>query len=170
MRATALALFAATAGLFVSLGAPAGAAPVPKHLVKEADSSEQGKLQGRWKLESISLANMPVPVGGKELEMTLEIRGDTLTATTMGRVTTAKVKIDAADGLKRLAATNIQTLNADGKPIGKEDDAAFGYTLEGDKLVLASNIGGTGKGNAADPAKPGDSTAVMVLTRIKDKN
>jgi uncharacterized protein (TIGR03067 family) len=149
------------------------AAPVPKHLMKEGDNTEQSKLQGKWKLESIQLGEMNLGGAAIGIEGYFEFRGDQLTVSMQGQTVTATVKLDTADGLKRLATTNTKKVGADGKPAGKEDDVTFGYVIEEDKLMIAvrADLAGGGKMTGPiDPKKPGPNGVVMVLTRIKAKN
>ena len=50
----------------------------------------------------------------------------------------------------------------------REDDMAFGYCRDGDKLTLATTYNGNG---AVDPAKAGDNALITPkVTRIKEKN
>jgi uncharacterized protein (TIGR03067 family) len=165
MRTAAFLLLACTAS-----AGTAGAAPVPKHLVKEAENTEQSKLQGKWKLESIEIGGMNLGLP-ETIDGTFEFRGDKLTVAMQGQTVTATVKLDSADGLKRLATTNTQKVGADGKPLGKEDDATFGYVLDGDKLMIGTRPNAAGRGSGPiDPKKPGEGGVVMVLTRVKAKN
>ncbi|MCI0703084.1 MAG: hypothetical protein L0241_18560 [Planctomycetia bacterium] len=157
--------------LMASVG-PVGAAPVPKHLMKEP-GSDKGKLQGKWKLQSLRLGGMDVGgdlAGG--IDMVLEFRGDKLIVTANiggnGTMTgTADVKIESG-AVKRISSSNIQTTDGNGKPIntGAKNDA-FGYLLEGDKLILAATPGGGDGNTLADPNKPDKNTMIMVLTRVK---
>jgi len=167
---TSLLLFAASVALAASLGGTAVAAPVPKHLMKPIENTESDRLQWKWKLESLTIGNMALT--GKEFEMVLEFRGGAMTAHGQGTVTTATVKLDAADGMKRITTTTIRVANTQGMPLRNESDEAFGYTLDDDKLVLAMTVGADApKGIAADPTKkPADDVVVLVLTRVKDKN
>lgn len=169
MRTAAFLLCVGVAAVVGFSGTPMSAAPVPKHLMKEAENTEQSKLQGTWKLESVSLGNMPLQAGGQNaLEMTLEFRGDKMSGNSQGKALSATIKLDVADGVNRLATINTQTTDNQGKP-AKEEDVTFGYVIDGDKLTLATTMGGKVKG-AVDPTKPGNDTVVLVLTRIKEKN
>ena len=149
-------------------------APVPKHLLKEGDNTEQGKLQGVWKLTSLRVGG--TEVGGEAaagIEMTMEIRGDAMTARVAqgpAHRVTAKIKLDTADGVKRFSTTNTQKTDADGKPTGKEEDVTCGYAIDGDTMTWAMIPGANGKATPADPAKPGANAILMVFTRVKDKN
>jgi uncharacterized protein (TIGR03067 family) len=164
--------------LLLGLSGSAGlaAAPVPKHLMKEGDTTEQGKLQGVWKFTSVRLGGTEVSVektGGSD--MRVEIRGDTMTVTSsQGNVApqrvTAKLKLDTADGVKRFSTTNTQKTDTDGKPTGKEEDVSCGYAIDGDTMTWAMVPGANGKAVFADPAKPGANAILMVFTRVKDKN
>ena len=175
MRTRAFLLLAALSGSVVVLaGTPAPGAPVPKHLMKDGDNTEQGKLQGKWKLMSLRLGGMEI--GGDiaaGIEMTMEIRGDTMTARVAqgpAQRITAKIKLDTADGVKRFTTTNTQKTDTDGKPAGKEADVTFGYAIDGDKMTWAMVPGANGNAELADPAKPGANAILMVFTRVKDKN
>src|SRR5437763_62584 len=137
MRTFALVLFAAVAVIVSSVGKPAAAAPVPKHLMKEPET-DKAKLQGKWKLQSLKLGEMelgPDLIG--TLEMVFELRGDTLTATVNAAGTvqksTATVKYPAAGGTgpKRISMTDAKTVDQNGKAVnngGKKDDS-FTYTI-----------------------------------------
>jgi uncharacterized protein (TIGR03067 family) len=175
MRTCAFLLLASLSGSAIVLtGTPAPGAPVPKHLMKDGDNTEQGKLQGKWRLTSIRLGG--TEIGGNVaagIEMTMEIRGDTLTANVMQGPTqrvTAKIKLDTADGVKRFSTTNTQKTDADGKPNGREEDVTCGYAIDGDKMTWAMVPGANGKAELADPAKPGANAILMVFTRVKEKN
>ena len=176
MRPTAFVLLVALTAFAVGQ-APvvlAGTAPVPKHLMKEPENDDKAKLQGKWKLESLQLGKMPLPVGSDGgLEVTLEFRGDTLTGVAPNQTTTATIKLDTVEGLKRLSTMNTRTVGKDGKPIGQDENTVFGFVIDGGKLLLATTTDfdgrGSGRGQAADPKKPGDDTIVMVLVRVKDK-
>ena len=175
MRTCAFLLLATLSGsAVVFTGTPAPGAPVPKHLMKEGDNTDQGKLQGVWKLTSIRIGG--TEIGGDiatGVDMTMEIRGDTMTANVMPGPTqrvTAKIKLDTADGVKRLSTTNTQKTDTDGKPNGKEEDVTCGYAIDGDKMTWAMVPDANGKVAPADPAKPGANAILMVFTRVKDKN
>jgi uncharacterized protein (TIGR03067 family) len=150
------------------VGVPASAAPVPKHLMKEAENTEETKLQGRWKLESLGVGGIQPQGGvGQQVEMTLEFRGTKLTGTSEGRGMNATFKLDIVDGVKRLAITDTKAVDRMGQPVA-EEDVTFGYCIiDGAKLTLAATIDGK---RAVDPAKAGDNALVLVLTRIKEKN
>src|SRR5205809_4073977 len=81
MRSAAFLLLATLTGFAVFRTGPAAAlAPVPKHLMKEAENTEQAKFQGKWKLESLTFGNMALPAGAAGgIELTLEIRDSKLT-------------------------------------------------------------------------------------------
>jgi uncharacterized protein (TIGR03067 family) len=177
MRFAVFLVLAVLSGFVLTFAGSLGvAAPVPKHLMKEAENTDQAKLQGKWKLESIALGGMPLPNnaagpnGG--LEMILEFRGDKLTVTGPNDNVTATIKLDTVDGVKRCATVNTQKLDKDGKPAGKEEDVTFGYIIDGDKLTFAVRMDpGSGKSTtAADPSKPGTDTVLIVFTRVKEKN
>src|SRR5262245_49033366 len=67
MRSSAFVLLTTVSRFSVFLAGSAsgfaGAAPVPKHLMKEPENTEQSKLQGKWKLESLRLGEMALPAG-----------------------------------------------------------------------------------------------------------
>jgi uncharacterized protein (TIGR03067 family) len=154
--------------LFVFVGANAVAAPVPKHLLKESNT-EQSRLQGRWKLESVQYGGNTVG-GTQGIEMTIEIRGDTLITTSSWMTTKAIMKLDKVDGVLRLAMINNKAIEVHHAGPTLVDNSQYSYTLEGDKLTLATNmIVGTKRSTAADPTKPaGDNTVLTVFTRIKE--
>jgi uncharacterized protein (TIGR03067 family) len=144
------------------------AAPVPKP--KDGENPDQARLQGTWKLESLVIGGMPpTPY---LFEMTYEIRGDKLTMKSDKHTYTAVIKLETVDGLKRLTMTNHQKVDPDGKPGEKQDDVIFGYTIDGDKLQLATRPSkDTGKiTEPENPNKPGPDSVVRVFTRVKDKN
>jgi uncharacterized protein (TIGR03067 family) len=163
MRIAALVLF----GL-VAFAARGVAAPVPKHLMKEAEG-EKAKLQGKWKVEAMRLGGKDLAAGAN-FDMTIEFRGDTLTATSniagTARKTTATLKHDAAAGAKRFTTVETTTTPLDGKgaPMNEKDES-FGYALDGDKLLLGAAGGGSKE--APDPLKPGPNDVVLVLVRVK---
>ncbi len=161
----------AFAAALVASAGPAAAAPVPKHLMKEPEG-DQGKLQGKWKLQSLRMGGMDV--GGdlaKSIDLVMEFRGDKLvvTANVPGQggamKSTGTVKFDPK--AKTITATQMEAVGPDGKPVNKSGPAtqAMGYVLDGDKLTFASSTGGD---RAADPAKPGPNTIVMTFTRLKE--
>lgn len=161
-----LVLFALTAAV-VTLVGPAAAAPVPKHLMKEAEGGDKAKLQGKWRVQSITFGgrNAEEPLRGSE--MVIEFRGDKLIATTTGatnRSTTGTVEF-GANGTKRF--TTVETTTADGGGAPRtEQDEAFGFAFDGDKLLLGVSPGAGGK-EAPDPLKPGPGDGVIVLVRVK---
>jgi uncharacterized protein (TIGR03067 family) len=162
------ALFVPVVVVVSSLGA--GAAPVPKHLMKEPES-EKAKLQGKWRVESLRVGGKDGNDLGQGLDMVIEFRGDTLTATTTGpnrnRTTTATVKHDATAGAKCFATVNTVTVDHDGKSAPTEEkNEGFAYAFDGDKLLLAVQIGSKER---ADPLKPGPNDLVITLTRVKEK-
>jgi uncharacterized protein (TIGR03067 family) len=169
MRTRVLVLLAGLVA--VAAWGPASASPIPKHLMKDAGNADQAKLQGKWKLKSIRFQGMDL--GGEAaagIQMTLEIRGDTMTAVAQGHRVTAKFKLDTVDGVKRFASTGGQKQDGDGKPLGKEEDQSFGYAIDGDTLTWAMRIADPNKGPPVDPAKAGADAAVIVFTRVKDKD
>jgi uncharacterized protein (TIGR03067 family) len=177
MRTTVFLTLAVLSGFVIPYACSAGvAAPVPKHLMKEAENTEQSKLQGKWKLESTGIGGLPVrgnpngPNGG--LDITLEFRGDKLTATGPQPTLVSKIKLDTIEGVKRCTTFDALQLGQDGKPDEKKDGEAFGYIVDGNKLTIAVRLDATGgKANtAADPSKPNTDTILMVFTRVKDKN
>jgi uncharacterized protein (TIGR03067 family) len=176
MRFAPFLVLAVVSGLVLTFAGSSGvAAPVPKHLMKEAENTDQAKLQGKWKVESVGFEGTPVTKDANGPDdahvLTLEIRGDQLTVTG-GNNFTAKIKLDTDGGVKRCTTVGAQKLDQDGKPAGKEADVAFGYIIDGDKLTLAERI--NPRGNKAttvdDPSKPGTGALLWVFTRVKDKN
>jgi uncharacterized protein (TIGR03067 family) len=146
------------------------AAPVPKHLMKETENTDQARLQGTWKLESLSIGGMPP--AAYNFETTYEIHGDKLTMRSEKHTATAIIKLDVVDGLKRLTMTSLKQVDPDGKPGEQLDDMIFGYTVAGDTFLLATRPAkDTGKtSEPVDPNKPGSEGVVRVFTRAKDKN
>lgn len=167
MRTAVILLVLGFAGV-LQTGVPAGAAPVPKHLMKAPDNTEETQLQGRWKLENLAVGG-GIPqggIGGPQMEITLEFRGTKVTGSSQGRAVSATLKLEIVDGFKRLAMTNTQTVDGTGKPV-KEDDVTFGYSIVGDKLTLATTLEGKGP---VDPTKPGNNALVLTFNRVKEKN
>jgi uncharacterized protein (TIGR03067 family) len=163
MRFARVMLFAVLVGFVVLFaGTVAVAAPVPKHLQKDGES-EQTKFQGKWKVLSIKVGGMEI--GATGFDMHLEFRGDTFTAIANDQTTTAKVKFDVVDGVKRMTTSESQTLGRDGKPVRTSRDESVGYTLDGDKLTVAT----TQDQKPIDPAKADKNAIVMVLVRVKDE-
>jgi hypothetical protein len=170
LRTTTLALFGLSAAVVLSLGATTGAAPVPKHLMKEPEG-DKAKLQGKWKVESIRMGDQDLGgLLGGNFEMVIEFQGETFTAAAniagMHQKSTAIVKY-GTDGKKQLSMTNTQTVDATGKPVnnGGQKDESFGYALDGGKLILASPA--NGEKRIVDPLKPGPKDIVIVLARVK---
>ncbi|MCI0703085.1 MAG: hypothetical protein L0241_18565 [Planctomycetia bacterium] len=174
MRIPAIMLFALGV-VFVGSVGPMVAAPVPKHLMKELEG-DQKKLQGKWKLQSLRMGD--VELGGdlrNTIEMAMEFRGNTFTMTANIAPTnqfmksTATIKFEDSKP-KRMRVTHVKTVDRDGKAIepNGQKEGAFGYTLDGDKLTLAANSDGKDKSTAADPAKPGPNTVIMVFVRVKE--
>jgi hypothetical protein len=163
-----LALFGFAAAV-VALAGPVAAAPVPKHLKAEQEKGDRAKLQGKWKVEAVR--GPGIGRGGPnllaELEMVFEFRDDALTATVTGRglnlVVISTLKFDPGGARRVRAVDAVQT--GPGAPM-KMPDEAFGFAFDGDKLLLATRAGGTGK-EAGDPLKPGPADAVFVLVRVK---
>ena len=166
MRIVALVMFAA---LMASAGSPVAAAPVPKHLMKEPES-DQGKFQGKWKLQGLKMGGMDLGNNVPQtLNMLMELRGDKLIVSVnlpgQAMKSTATVKFDSK--AKRISATQVEVVDGDGKPVNNPGPTtqAMGYALDGDKLVFASDQTGAA---AADPTKPGANTVVMTFTRVKE--
>ena len=164
VRTVALALFGVVAAVVFSSGV-AAKAPVPKQQVE----GDRAKLQGKWKVETLKVGGQDVLAGlGPNFNMVVEFQGDRFAATAnIGdtvQKTTAKVKYGTGDA-KQITTTEMQTVDADGKPIDAQKEEAFGYTFDGDKLLLASGVGK----RAADPLKPGPEDVVIVLARVKQK-
>ena len=93
----------------VLLGVQASAAPVPKHLMKEAENTEEAKIQGRWKLENLGGGGDPAPGPGAAAGDDTEFRRDKMTVHSKDQVVSATIKLDIADGVKCLAITNAQS-------------------------------------------------------------
>jgi uncharacterized protein (TIGR03067 family) len=166
MRTAALVLF----GIAVGATPQAAGAPVPKHLMKEAEG-EKAKLQGKWKVEAMRMGGKDIPgLGGQNFDMTIEFRGDKLTATAniggTARKTDATLKHDATAGARRFTTVGTTTTPLDGKGAPKnEKDELFGYAFDGEKLLLGAAAGGSKE--APDPLKPGANDIVIVLARVK---
>jgi uncharacterized protein (TIGR03067 family) len=167
---TAVLVGLGTIAALALVGLPgAAAAPVPKHLQK-APAADTGKLQGKWKVEALQLGGKDVLGAGQNFDIVVEFRGDALAvAADIGggaQKTTATVKHNPA-GAKRFTNTDERTVDRNGKPInsGAGPDLTFGYTFDGDKLVLAVGVGDAKP--AADPLKPGPNDIVIVLVRAK---
>src|SRR5262245_36609083 len=79
MRFTAFVLFVAS-GVLVASAGPVASAPVPKHLMKEPEG-DKGKLQGKWKLQSLRLGEQDLGNIAASIEMVLEFRDDKMTFT-----------------------------------------------------------------------------------------
>jgi uncharacterized protein (TIGR03067 family) len=163
MRTRVFPRGALAAGL---IAGAAAAAPVPKHLMKPKDDSEQGKLQGKWRLTAIKIGGMELGGGvAAGISLTVEFRGEKAG----GQRMTAKIKLDVVNGVKRCITCEGQKLDPQGKPAGEEKDQAFGYKLEGDQMTWAIDQRGMGQGPLVDPANPGPNAAVFVFTRMKEK-
>src|SRR5262249_35666455 len=156
MRSAAFLLLATVSGVVVFLAGSAGiAAPVPKHLMKAAENTEQSKLQGKWKLESTKT--------GPGEEVTFEIRDTAMTVfTAQGEQKSGTVKFDTIDGFNRLSVTGVKRVGRDGRPGSGDENASFGYRFDGDKLILAARHE-CGNEVAVDPAKLTRDTDVFVF-------
>jgi uncharacterized protein (TIGR03067 family) len=166
MRPTTFLLFAALGAMSV---VNAGAAPVPTHLLKGANNTELVKLQGRWNLQTVQYGANPV-VEAREFAMTIEIRDDAVTTTSKLMTTTGTIKVDKVDGILRLAFINNKAIEVFQQGPTVVANTQYGYSLDGDKLTLATNtVVGTTRTEPADPKKPGnDNTIITVLTRVKE--
>ena len=159
MRFVALVLFAA---LFASA---ALAAPIPKQRTKEWED-DKAKLQGKWKVESWERGGQSVLAGAGaaqqiDIDMELEFSGDTLTTTVKtGKTVQAFTVAVVYDADRRIRKINPQSTD---KPNGGPKEPLLGYSLDGDKLLIASN----GAGQATNPLKPGPDDTVVTLTRVK---
>ena len=164
-------LFGVTVAVVSSFGG-ATAAPVPKHLAKEAEGGDKAKLQGKWKLESMKMGDKNGLPDGITLEMTLEIKDDKFTmqmnVAGMSMTGTATLAY-GKDGKRELTMTDMKVTNADGTPAPTTGtkEQSIGFEFDGEKLLMGSTSGGDSK--AIDPLKPGANDMVMTLTRIKDK-
>jgi uncharacterized protein (TIGR03067 family) len=171
MRFAAFLVLTVVSGLVLTFAGSMGvAAPVPKHLMKEGDNPEQLKLQGKWKLESKVVKGIGTSKPDVEI---LEIRDNKLTITNTDTTFVATFKLDAVDGVKRCNASDHQRVHNESKLATKEDDYSLGYSIDGDKLTMATRYyldNGKLIMLAVDPSKPGKDAIVMVFTRVKDKN
>ena len=154
--------------LISGLVAACGAAPVPKHLMKSDKDTELARLQGVWKLESLTVGEVSVPL--KEgLGLKWEIRDASVTATSKGQLSRSTIRLDSVAGVKRLSRTDTRNLGLNGQPTAAEENLSFGYRLEGDQLTLATSMGAKGvRGAMLDPTKPGDDAIVYVFVRSKE--
>ncbi len=145
-----------------SVGGRTGAAPVPKHLLKEAPPP--AGLAGVWKLESIKQDGKAI--FGAPSPMTWEIG--------VGVV----VQVARAGGMDEAKFTAILTHDPDQKQFFalKSRDAAgqvvhsdvgYGYAIKGDQLTLATIQGANLAFTPANPLAPSPEDFVLVLTRVK---
>lgn len=148
-------LFAVSAAATFATGAP-----VPKHLMKVAPAG----LNDRWELASHRFGDKPLPVEGRTV---LELAPGALVLTTnAGEATEARIRgVLAHDAqVRRLSVTARR--DSQGRPVNP--DVAYGYVLDGDKLLLATRFGAAnGELTAGDPGAPGANDYTMVLTRAK---
>ena len=168
MRTAALILFAAIVPV-------AGAAPVPKHLMKEAENPDLAALQGKWTITGIALDGTELPadlIAG--LNLTFEFKGDTavLTNPTQKETVTATVKLDLTAKPRRITFSNEKTTDLDGKPT-KADAKSLGtliYKIDGDTLVVAGRADSPDKKAVGAPddfvGKPGSNTATLTFKRV----
>jgi uncharacterized protein (TIGR03067 family) len=162
MRSAAFLLLAS------AVSAGTAAAPVPKHLMKEAENTEQAPIQGKWQLESVTVGGQ-VRMPGANPEISFDLRDNTMTVNAASGLTkTGVVKFDKDGGFRRIRITDVKRAGNAGGPAA-EDDASFGYRFEGDKLILAARRQGA-KEVAVDPKNAGTDAMVFVFVRVKDKN
>lgn len=167
MRFPALGLFAAAVAVAVSLGGGSPAAPVPKHLMKDADDLQA--MQGLWKVTEYTLNGQPIGGTG---ELTLEFRGGTVVATAEKENlrTTAAVKLDPKASPPRLAWGEAKATDLKGQPVqnaGAEKAWAMIYKFDADTLVLAANVSNQAEPPKSFDGKDGSATIIMTLTRVK---
>jgi uncharacterized protein (TIGR03067 family) len=167
-RTAMLVSFAFATVFVVSIGSLTGAAPVPKHLMKEPES-DKAKLQGKWKVESLTMGGKDVLGAlGQNFDIVIEFQGDQFIATSNIGDTTHKTTSTlkyGASGTRQLTTTNTQMATNNGQPMNHEKDETIGYAFDGDKLLLGST--GAGGRGAVDPLKPGQNDLVIVLVRVK---
>src|SRR6516225_604795 len=123
MRCVAFLVLAVLAGFVLTFAGSLGvAAPVPKHLMKEAENTEQAKLQGKWQGESVSVGDLLLAGPGKAAwGMTLEISDNKFTFTS-GGTETATFKLDTIDGFKRCTLTDREWTAPDRESLVKGED------------------------------------------------
>ena len=167
MRTAVIVLFAVLVG-------PAAAAPVPKHLTKDAER-DLAALEGKWELTGLTLEGTPLPAGiVAQLKMTLEFQGDVCVTTygSQDERVTAAVKPDTTAEPRRMLFADEKVTDLGGKPAKKGQDklGAVIYRIDGDTLTLGSSAD-RDKDAKAPPAdfvsKPGSNTVVMTFKRAK---
>lgn len=152
-----LMLAVLTGGVIVFTSAGVGAAPVPKHLMKEI--AEQNKLHGQWKVVSLRVQGAEIQMPGQPgQEMTYEFRQDNLTVGMGGKGEPFKIKLDEVNGVKRFAPADAAGPAGPGK--------TFAYAFDGENLLLSMPLGQAAQGQVIDPIK-GENAAVFVLVRVK---
>ena len=151
MRMLALALFA-TAATFVVSGGPMVAAPVPKHLMKDAENPDLAAMQGEWELTTMNVDGESMSA----LEATLEVRGN-ISRTTIGHLHSSCVfTLDTTNNPRRMISLDSTNPNA-------KATVAI-YKIEGDTLTIA---------DCRDyPEKPpeefsGEGITALIYTRVR---
>jgi uncharacterized protein (TIGR03067 family) len=172
-RFAALIVFGIVAAVVSSAGGIAGAAPVPKHLMKEAENPDLAALQGKWVLTGLALDGTPLTADTlAQIEMSFEFRGNTLvmTAAKQNLRSTATLKVDASANPRRVTFADDKVTDLDGKPVNNPSAGKMGtalYKLEGDTFVLATKADGKDGVPENFVAAPGSNTVVLTLKRVK---
>jgi uncharacterized protein (TIGR03067 family) len=163
MRAAAQVLFAVGATLVVSIGPVAVAAPVPKHLMKEAEG-DRGRLQGEWTANGATRNGKP-----QALAITFAFRGDmfSMELPDQGMSRTATFKLDETGMPRKLLLADVKSFDKTGMPVnqGLPPTAMLSYVLEGDTLTVGL-IGKADK-EVPDLKNPGPNAEIVVFKRAK---
>jgi uncharacterized protein (TIGR03067 family) len=172
-RRTALVLFGLAVCLVSSVGERVGAAPVPKHLMKEPENPDLDALQGEWLLAGVVHDGTVLPAGTvREIQLTLEVRG-TVMAVTFPKANSrlaATLKFDLNTNSRRLTFDDQKQTDLKDNPKNLADvekwSAAI-YKLEDDTFVLATQNGNTGGVPKDFVSVPGSDAVVLTFTRVK---
>ena len=147
-----LALFTLVATLAVCADSHTTAAPVPKHLMKEAENPDLAAMQGKWELISANLDGE----SRKPADATLEIRDNRGKIVDEHSNSTFIFTLDTTTNPRRMISLDSTDRHA--KAI-----VAI-YKIEGDTLTIADR--------RDDPEKPpeefsGEGITALIYTRVR---
>lgn len=170
MRTVALVLFA------VLLGSVGTAAPVPKHLMKDADgATDRAALEGTWELATIARDGEQLSddiTAAQKIAMAFRGTECVIKLPVCDQIVTATVSLDATAKPRRMSFANEKVITFAGKPLMPTEKQmhAVIYKIDGDTLTLGSHADRS-KPPETPPAefaeKSGSGVVVMTFRKMR---